>query len=90
MFAVPTGVITVNIRFSVARNLEEINPDVVKSSLVSLETQVNGKTFYLKQCIVIILCQFVPFLFITVQLLDAIQKYDASIQVYIQCFRVEK
>ena len=46
LFAVPASVIAINFRFSVARNLEDINPDVVESSLVSLETQVCGKTIF--------------------------------------------
>ena len=41
-FAVPASVRIINFRFSVTKDLEEINPDVVASSLVSLETKVTA------------------------------------------------
>ena len=53
LFAVPASVITINFRFSVTKDLEEINPDVVASSLVSLETMVCAKLFFLNLCIAV-------------------------------------
>ena len=57
-FAVPVSVININFRFSVTKDLEEINSDVVASSLVYLETKVCTKLSSLSLCIAVPLCAF--------------------------------